>query len=236
MSSKHLSTLRTLSEELETKLEPAIKASFGIKGRPIMITQNSPKQIRITKDGIDICNSFSGHVHPLLDHILQHIRCHHHILKYCDGSKTIVLKVASLIRVLDKNLGNISSSTNDHIRFLGSVSRELDRFRSLALPKIVESLRVSILESADTSLSRYPQSIHKSMIKEFLDTRLNPTVARHLVSLIAGHFANHQNIQETIQPICFAVGNASVDESIYVDGFPLFSNGPKKVRQYYLTP
>ena len=63
--------------------------STGPHGKAVMINVHSPKQIVVTKNGLDILEAIRGRQHPLVDKILDMIASH--ISRFGDGTKRILV-------------------------------------------------------------------------------------------------------------------------------------------------
>ena len=112
--------------------------SIGPHGKAVMINVNSPKQIVVTKNGLDILEAIRGRQHPLADKILDMIASH--ISRFGDGTKRILVMLNHFLRALEKQQP-LQPGSDLEVKWRIEILAQIRRFRHCTFSQALNNLR-----------------------------------------------------------------------------------------------
>ena len=159
--------------------------SIGPHGKAVMINVHSPKQIVVTKNGLDILEAIRGRQHPLADKILDMIGSH--ISRFGDGTKRILVMLNHFLRALEKEQP-LQPGSDLEVKWRIEILAQIRRFRHCTFSQVLNNLRdhpqvvKKILSWNDL------EDILCHIVKGFMSTRFPPASANILSNLLFENF------------------------------------------------
>ena len=159
--------------------------SIGPHGKAVMINVHSPKQIVVTKNGLDILEAIRGRQHPLADKILDMIASH--ISRFGDGTKRILVMLNHFLRALEKEQP-LQPGGGLEVKWIIEILAQIRRFRHCTFSQVLNNLR-DHPQIVKKILSWYDlEDILCHIVKGFMSTRFPPASANILSNLLFENF------------------------------------------------
>ena len=131
--------------ELLSDLYGLISDSMGPNGKAVMINIHSPKQIVVTKNGLDILEAIRGRhpsQAPLVDKIIDRLASH--VLQYGDGTKRIVFMLYHFWRTIVNRRGREgqsflkASTASAEVKWRLEILAQVRQFRHHTFARLVQ--------------------------------------------------------------------------------------------------
>ena len=159
--------------------------SIGPHGKAVMINVHSPKQIVVTKNGLDILEAIRGRQHPLADKILDMIASH--ISRFGDGTKRILFMLNHFLRALEKEQP-LQPGSDLEVKWRIEILAQVRRFRHCTFSQVLNNLRDHPQVVKKILLWNDLEDILCHIVKGFMSTRFPPASANILSNLLFENF------------------------------------------------
>ena len=185
MSSLALDQAQTVSLRglitLVGDLANLVADSIGPHGKAVMINIHSPKQIVVTKNGLDILEAIRGRQHPLVDKILDMVASH--ISRFGDGTKRVLVMLNHFLRALERQQPLQSGL---EVKWRTETLAQVRRFRHRTFALVLNNLRGPQVKKI--SVWNELEDVLRYIVKGFMSTRFPPASADILSNLLFENF------------------------------------------------
>ena len=155
--------------------------SIGPHGKAVMINIHSPKQIVVTKNGLDILEAIRGRQHPLVDKILDMVASH--ISRFGDGTKRVLVMLNHFLRALERQQPLQSGL---EVKWRIETLAQVRRFRHRTFALVLNNLRGPQVKKI--SVWNELEDVLRYIVKGFMSTRFPPASADILSNLLFENF------------------------------------------------
>ena len=177
--------------ELLSDMYSLISDSMGPNGKAVMISIHSPKQIVVTKNGLDILEAIRcrhPNQAPLVNKIIDRLASH--VFQYGDGTKRIVFMLYHFWRAITNQRGHGGpsfSGTSSEVKWRLEILAQVRQFRHYTFPLLVQNNFQGFQEKKNSASRDLEDVLHRIVIA-FMSTRFPSASALTLSDLLFNQY------------------------------------------------